>query len=478
MSDTLSVLTGSNWGLRVVKLGVFLRLAIVVPLLSATSLTAKPASPSANQVAFRDYGYLPSPSIYKGRTFKLSQDYPRTRPALEPEVKRILATDFTTDWRAYAARVLDYALSGNVHGGPVGNDFYLEDNKTRRWYHVPWQDYGPLGREGVHGLTAEGPVQPKVLAPSQSGKFQAFAVGFYNAPGGWSIGRVWADHNKPRPEILSREGFPVGTVVAKLLFTDAPVDQAPFLTNPVEWNAFVFATPWVPGIDKAPAPPHRMQQVRLIQMDFMVRDDRAKATGGWVFGTFVYNGAMAQSSPWRNLVPVGISWSNEPNVTSMKAGNPSPTATLTNPDLKKTIINDDARNLPPQHLGFGLRLSGPVDNTLSSCQSCHQTAEVPALSPILAFSAKGPDGKVLTVNDPGWMRWFRDLPLHTAFDARVLNTDDSLQMAGSIKNFDASQGNQARQTAAHMGGKAAAEIMGQRGALPPEAADSAKGSPQ
>ena len=39
---------------------------------------------------------------------------------------------------------------------------------------------GPLGREGYHGLTREGPLGAHTLAPSQHQTSSAYAVGFYN----------------------------------------------------------------------------------------------------------------------------------------------------------------------------------------------------------------------------------------------------------------------------------------------------------
>ena len=206
------------------------------------------------------------------------------------------------------------------------------------------------------------------------------------------------------------------------------------MTNPVEWNGFVFATPYMAGRDKGPPPPRQLQTLRLIQMDVMVRDDRAKATGGWVFATYVYNGARNRMPLWDNLMPVGLSWGNDPGVTSMPGGNAKPVRTIVNPDLKQTRINPDPA-LPPQHLGFGMRLSGPVDNTASSCQSCHMTAEYPQISPIVPVAAKDSAGRPLCPGSPEWMRWFTNTPLHRSFDGQAVNTDDSLQMSASYQNF-------------------------------------------
>lgn len=375
---------------------------------------------------FPDFGHLPPPSDYQSRIFKLSQDFPKTKPELEPAVQKILAIDYVKDWQKYMTAVRDYIYEGNIEAEGVANDFYLEDNKVRRWYHVPWQHYGDFGREGIHGLTKEGPVNPKVLGPNQKSLWQTYAVGFYNAPGGYMIGKTWANADNPDVNVMQAEGFPVGTVVGKVLFTTAPVAEVPFLSNPIEWLAYTTKS----FTDNTRV----MNTVRFIQMDIMVRDERAKATGGWVFGTFTYNGALAKPNLWDNVVPVGIMWGNDPTLAyADSASNPAPTKTRINPLLKQTIINTSAE-LPPMHLGYGLRLNGPVDNTRSSCMSCHSTAQYPAISPILPFFASK-DGIPLKPADKEWMRWFRNVPCKTPFDQQAISMDYSLQLAASIQNF-------------------------------------------
>jgi hypothetical protein len=52
------------------------------------------------------------------------------------------------------------------------------------------------------------------------------------------IGKVWADAENPNVKVMQDEGFPVGTVVGKVLFTTATPAEAPFLTNPIEWLAY------------------------------------------------------------------------------------------------------------------------------------------------------------------------------------------------------------------------------------------------
>lgn len=420
----------------------------------------KPSPPRSSKLLprFPDFGQLPPPSAYQGRIFKLSQDYPRALPEMDAGVRKILAIDFTKDWKKYMLAVRDYIYEGNIEADGVANDFYLEDNKVRHWYHVPWQHYGPSGREGIHGLTKEGPVNPYVLGPTQSGKWQTYAVGFYNAPGGYMIGRVWADANNPRVDILESEGFPVGTVVGKVLFTTAPVSEVPFLSNPIEWLAYT-----APSFSDTTSP-RIMNTVRFIQMDMMVRDPRAPH--GWTFGTFVYNGALAQQILWDNVLPVGLMWGNDPEVTSYAQSNPKPTKTIINPDLKETAINTDP-NMPPMHLGFGLRLNGPVDNTLSSCMSCHSTAQYPAISPIMPFMASI-DGKAPAPGSKEWMRWFRNIDCRRPFDPQATSNDFSLQLTGSIQNFLAarSAATGGLYSVQYWNGLPVKSIYGQRGAEP------------
>jgi hypothetical protein len=407
---------------------------------------------------FPDFGQLPAPAQYQGRIFKLSQDYPQVRPEVEPAVRKILAIDFTKDWKKYMDAVRDYIYEGNIEADGVSNDFYLEDNKVRRWYHVPWQHFGPFGREGIHGLTKEGPVNPQVLAPTQTSLWQTYAVGFYNPMGGYQIGRVWADANNPRAEVMQTEGFPIGTVVGKVLFTTAPVSEVPWLSNPIEWLAYT-TTAFMP-----PTSPRIMNTVRFVQMDIMVRDPRAEF--GWTFGTFVYNGALAQPNLWHNVVPVGMMWGNDPEVTSHADSNPKPTRTIINPDLRQTVINTDP-NMPPMHLGFGLRLNGPVDNVASSCMSCHSTAQFPAISPIMPSMAKV-DGKTPAPGSKEWMRWFRNIDCRKPFDPQGTSSDYSLQVAASMQNFIAakSAASGGLYNVQYWNGLPVHQIYGQRGADP------------
>lgn len=379
------------------------------------------AAGSACAGTFPDYGYQP-PATYTGPLFQLSQGYPQKLPTDTPaffsQLPAKLSNDFET-WRPYVDAVKHYCLEGNVE-----TDWDVQKNPVRHWYHMPWQHYGPFGREGIHGLTKEAQIQVRQLAPSQLSTGQTYAVGVYNDIGAYTIGQVWKNPQNPDPSFTSApHSFPNGTVVCKALFADIDVKQVPFLVNPVLWQAYITNT--FESADRSIKP------VALIQMDFAVRDTRIPGTG-WIFGTYQYNGQVTGKAGWENLVPVGVMWGNDPQDTGDSYTNKQPTVTRINPDLKESAINASPE-LPPTHLGWNGRLDGPVDNPVSACMSCHLTAESPQLSPMNP-TFQAPD-KVPPVGSPEWMRWFQNEMAGVPFDAGAQSTDFSLQLAAALANF-------------------------------------------
>jgi len=338
----------------------------------------------------------PPTAGWTGPVFKLSQDYPSTAPTTGPKPWKSFS--FKTQPKQYINSVLTYCLAGNVE-----HDFELEKNTVRKWYHAPWMHSTVNGREFVHGLTRERGSRPRELHPNQTSSFQNWAVGMYNARGGYTIGRVWRDPNSPD---ATAAHFSDGTVAFKLLFTDATVAEVPYLHDGFEWQAHVTSTS---------STTRSIRTVRLLQVDVAVRDTRATGTG-WVFGTFVYDGDTPGATPLDRLVPVGLMWGNDPSVTAATAG-PSVR-------LSQTWINPDVG--PPQHLGRAGRLNGPVDNPKSSCMSCHMTAEYKAVSDMI------PPTNATTA---ATMRWFRNIGATTPFDTGQQALGYSLQLSAGIQRF-------------------------------------------
>jgi hypothetical protein len=366
-------------------------------LLMATFVFGAPE----RQKSFPDTQMAPTPR-WSGPVFHLSQNYPKVLPTVQhyPWEK----FDFRTQSNEYMLSVLHYCYEGNLDV-----DWDVERNAVRHWYHAPWLHWGRNGREFIHGLTSERVSVPKELDPAQTSAFQNWAVGMYNEPGGYTIGQVWRNHEDPD---ASAAKFPVGTVAVKLLFTQADPNQVPYLKNAKEWQAYIYKDIVIPT---NPLVPRVVTTMRLLQIDIAVRDSRADSTTGWVFGTFCYNGDAPGTSPWEKMIPVGLMWGNDPD---FKPGG----------SFSEERINHSAL-VPHQHLGWQGRLDGPVDNPMSSCLSCHSTAQAPSGSPIIPPSGTEP-------GSPAWMRWFRNVKSGQPFDTGSKSCDYSLQISVGIQNFN------------------------------------------
>ena len=378
--------------------------------LAVLAITA--ALPLTAQGAFKD-AHNPPPTGWTGPVFKLSQSYPAQLPTS--------TTDTAHPWKSfnfktkagatqYLDAVLQYCFAGNLNTASPNDSFAdIATNSVRKWYHAPWLDVGSKGREFVHGLTKERPSRPTELGAAQTTQHDNWAVGFYNPLGGYVIGRVWKNESEPDPR---KAIFVEGTVSCKLIFTTTPLAQAPFLDGSLTWQA---------DVNRSKSATAARPDVRLLQMDVAVKDNRAGPTG-WVFGTFEYSkSASASAQWWDHLVPVGLMWGND--VTHIIAKQPS----------QEQQIND-TRN-PALHLGYRGLLNGPIDNPNASCMGCHGAADIAVKSspkPSLpSFSSSSPSA---TANDTLLHKDFDDVPTGQAISADYVSVDYSLQLQQGIKN--------------------------------------------
>ena len=366
-------------------------------------------------------------------TFKLPQDYPTTYDVNEP--KPWTEVDFKSDYKAYMKTLLAYCMEGNVEV-----DFKVQNNKVRQWYCTPWMDNDGnqpgvaqnTGRECLHGLTREITIPIGELHPDQVKNYQTYAIAFYNEPGGYAIGQVWADPLNPKPALGD---FPEGTVSFKLLFTEADPNHVPFIANSKKWTANIFH----PYDENKVRTNH---DVRLVQLDVSVKDSRAQT--GWVYGTFVHDGAGSGATWLDRMVPVGVSFGHDSDNSSMLNTNDKINSTLKQSIINAELLVPDGKVTPAnrafvRHLGQGGRMNGPVDNPISSCMSCH------------AFAAVTPDGhpakianfgKEYTLKDFNQFFGDRRCGTHTFFQnddngkpIEYTATDFSFQISNGIRNY-------------------------------------------
>ncbi len=429
-----------------IKAGILiLGAAVFVSCLSSDSRNAANSSSNQNITALdlkrkvTNHNYNPNyppPSGAKD-PFELRQDYPAP---YQPE-QSLLWKDinFETNPDEYLQAVLNYCLEGNAEA-----DFKVQNNKIRNWYHAPWlHDDGREagnGREYHRGLTRERASPPFELHRSQDREIENWAIGFYNEPGGYTIGKIWADPYKPDP---AQSNFPEGTVSFKLLFTAGTPDKVPFLAGTKEWTANIYpCNPRNKPSGDCPEPKKRVDKtVRLLQIDVAVKDKRAGETG-WVFGTYIYDASRTGSTVWEKMAPVGVSWGDDSKVASMmrKEG------AFVNPDLTESYLNANLIELPGKnytneaymrHHGLGGRLNGPVDNPVSSCVSCHARAGVTRDGepmPMGNFQASRPDYTEADFNN--YFSTIKGGANNIQLNSKTfVTTDYSLQISAGIRNY-------------------------------------------
>lgn len=146
------------------------------------------------------------------------------------------------------------------------------------------------------------------------------------------------------------------------------------------------------------------------------------------------------------MVPLGIQWGNSPKVTfgDTCAGPAGPCnrEKLTEQWINEQAVKDLATApLNFDHLGYGGRLAGPVDNAKASCMGCHQTAGYPTVPILPEFSANGSVLKLDAAREPGTNQSFRmmyygNVPSGVVFsDTQLYSSDYSLQLSMSLQNF-------------------------------------------
>ena len=274
---------------------------------------------------------------------------------------------------------------------------------------------------------------------------------YLNDRAAFGVGQVYCNPDDPKPGALNpdpmgRNNFANGSYIIKLLFSTVTEAQLPIVKGALTWQGHVFVNDDPTWRNKGPISrfERALGPIRLIQIDVSVRDDRS--TTGWLLGTFGYDGTSTGDTPWKRMVPLGLHWGNNPKVTYAE--------TCAGPDgpcsfgkfTEQWLNEDAARDLrkPPlnfNHLGYGGRLAGPVDNAKASCLGCHQTAGFPTVPILPEFSASGAVLKLDAGRRPGSDQSFRLMYYGNAAsgvvfsDTQLYSSDYSLQLSMSLQNF-------------------------------------------
>ncbi len=311
-------------------------------------LCPKPTAPGYDAAAtalFNCPSSLPLKGAEGERKFQVHYDFPQTLP--DTTKLPWLAIDPFKDPAAYMQSMLTYVTKVNAR---PDIDWRIEDNKEEHWCDAPWFF---MLREPLHGMTSERWSRPKELHELQTDWQQTFAVGIYNDVACYGFGQIWGNPAYPKTKDFK---FADGALAMKMLFTTAMPSMVPYLTGSKEWNV-------------AANKDGSTRVMRLLQMDFSVKDKRSP--NGWFFGTFMYDAAHPGDTPYDRLIPVGLIWGSDPDLTAnayLQNGVSAKEGWM-NPAVSAMFYP-----LPRHTLGLFGRVNGPVDNPNSACITCHQRA--------------------------------------------------------------------------------------------------------
>ena len=437
-----------------------LRWRVPALALVLSALLGPPAS-AADPFASNN-GLYPSADQWQGPYRSLNYDYPQDAGNgwLEIAPRVPLSIDNAGAYVAALKNFLAPTMTGMIN---TPNDW---DPAANTWYGMLWQGAGSpgatgktdpnSGQEAILGAFSGQVIKQATFADSGlTVDMQNHTVIYYDPVAGTMLNRLWANPFAPNRKAVS---FPEGAMVVKAAGVTPTPDQWPVLQDSAIWN--VYRPPVPDPNNPVPNPQPAVLPLRVLQFDIIVKDSVASPQTGWVFVTYVYDKAAAGETPWDRLVPLGAMWGNDPafatnaNGTDPKGG-----------PLQETWINPAAPAYAKSSLGWGGRLSGPIDvaerhNVLltdgtrvpvmatSSCLSCHGTAQYPFTSnlypsPNKAFPPEGITFPMYVPGSPMWTRWFQNRPgsLPQNNDAGSFALDYDMLIMFALSAYDAAAGN-------------------------------------
>jgi hypothetical protein len=178
-------------------------------------------------------------------------------------------------------------------------------------------------------------------------------------------------------------------------------------------------------------------------MDLAVVDTRSPTR--WVYSTLAYDGTLAYDSTQRRktvrdrMKPLGVQWGNDHD--SFPA-----VANAQSKPLHETILSP--LNLP-EHNGCNKRLAGVVDESTSSCTSCHMGAFAAAPGIVISMGQNGPQNvpsilhfpNMCTTADTANANYFSDYaypapyPGSSGVIAAAIPLDSSLQLQVAFAQY-------------------------------------------
>jgi hypothetical protein len=358
---------------RIMKVNLPVRLGALVfagLLLSSRSAPATEATVGSIDPYASNNGFLPDSNKYPDiHPRVLSKDYPTQKPAnswadVRPkgEITVATAADYMSKLKAYVEPTLRKMIEAPDAWSPAENG----------WYDMPWMAASDPtcsflaaadGREAILGSYSGQVILSSTFAHGQlKVDTQNHTVIYYDPVAALTLGNVWADPNKPK---FTEVKYGEGALVVKAGAIAVSPEDWPAVKGASVWKVF---RPTVADLKKGndacsakksyPALQPVVTEASVVQFDIIVKDSQAAPKTGWVFTTFVYDAAKDKPdiSQWDRLVPLGAIWGNDPEFDQFSCGRDDKGT-----PLAQTWINKDAPSFIRDTLGWGERMSGPID---------------------------------------------------------------------------------------------------------------------
>ena len=299
------------------------------------------------------------------------------------------------------------------------------------WRKMPWLgdadcDVDWSGSDASAG-TSTGQLIPAGTLPGQrtdaGGTLQNHSITWYDPWASFALSSVFGE---PAPGVgdPTKEQMVDGSVLVKIAVLTPYADGTDWPTVAAAPVWPVYRPPVGANTDYCASKTNfELLKTHVIQFDIILKSSYYAPKTEWVFATWLYDPNAKGSEPLDHFTALGAMWGNDPEIPQKDFCTP------TKP-LQENWINPGTPAYGYQQLGWGCRLSGPIDIArrpvqfangsscptarVSACLSCHGTSEfskTSAGSATLYPLSKGYDPFV--VAEPGskdWWNWFQSRP--------------------------------------------------------------------
>lgn len=349
-------------------------------------------------------GEIPSKEEYQGPIYKGNFDYPNTLPSIDSRAWDTITKGKRLNLRNAHAYIEAIHKVVAPQMRIMVNDpaKWINSEEKKQWFNMAWagQKFKKTGWDGAEPIsgTLTGQVLRKGVFSEYGydGPMQNHVTVYYNNVAAYTLYKLWKEKDStgyyPQYDTDAAQ-FHQNAIIIKAAATDVTPEQWPVLKGTTQLPVY---RPIVYGEKKTEK--NTVQNLNWIQFDIIIKDTIAAPETGWVFATYIYDCNNPANNTFDRFTLQGAMWGMDTDVTDGKS------------PLKETYLNPNAPAYSMANIGFGHRLSGPIDVAkvggehadghinkvfvlnkeggteggethdmwrASSCLSCHSTAAYP-----------------------------------------------------------------------------------------------------